>query len=574
MKSFALYLPLARRRRKLLLSAALLVLADVWLSTQLPYLMSIAVGTAIDAGDAAGVRALLIRMLAFALGSAALGFIGSVLVARAAQRFGDDLRNRLFSTVMEMPYTQSARLETGALITRVMSDTQILSQFLAFLVQSVWRPLIILLLSLWHIGRLGGNLAAWIAAIATLLVVMFLLLRRLTPWFQEIQIHFEKVNSLLKRALSALRAVKAWNRAPWEEARFAGDNDRLLALNLRIQSFMAVVNPLLMLLVNGAVVIVLAVSGGRVRAGAVGISSVMAIVIYVQQMMMCVISLGQLFEMTARTGVSADRIGEIMRDAAPFSSGSAPVPESPLSLRLENASFAYAPGGPDVLHDLTLEPTRWRSTCIVGPTGSGKTTLCLLLARFIDPTAGRAALNGRDLADYDRAALRRRIALVPQTAELAPVSVAENIAYGLPDVPREEIVRAAKLAQADGFIARLPEGYDTPVLQNGASLSGGQRQRILIARALVRRPSILILDDCCTAMDTRTERALRAALREECPDMAVISVSQRLACAAEMDRMLLLVNGRLQAEGTHAELMAQSLVYRELYESQHSEVIA
>lgn len=573
MKRFSFFRPWISRQRGRLLLAVALVMVDVWMSTQLPYLMSVTVDSAINAADALALRGLMIRMIAFALGSALVGFIGSVLVARAAQRFGDDLRRAFIDRVMHMSYIQSAQYGSGVLITRMISDIQIISQFMAFMIQSIWRPFVVMTLSLWQIARLGGSLLAWLVAIAALMVLMFFAMRRLTPWFKEIQTHFEKVNSLIKRTLESLRAVKVWNREPWEEKRFAGENDRLLSLNLRIQTFMAFINPFLMLLVNCAVVAVLLVGGRRVGAGKTNVGNVLAIIIYVQQMMMCVISLGQLFEMATRTGVSARRVEEVMAvESAPAASGAA-FPEQAPELRLEAARFAYGPDSPEILRGLDMTFPAGKRVCVAGPTGSGKTTLCLALAGFIAPTRGRVTAGGRSLGEFEPHALRRGVVMVPQVTELAPVSVAENIAYGLDGVTREDIIWAAKLSQADGFISQMPHGYDEPVLQNGASLSGGQRQRIAIARALVRRPKVLILDDCCTAMDIPTEQALRDALREHCPDMSVISVSQRLTNAADFDDIYVLADGKVESEGRHDALLKKSQIYRELFASQDSGVI-
>ena len=573
MKQFTFFLQWAKQQYRNLLLAILLVFIDVWLSVQLPYLMSVTISQSLGAGDVDAVRLQILRMLLFAFGSSVFGFISSVLTARAAQRFGNDLRSAFFTKVMSMPFVVSLRFESGILITRLTGDIQILSQYLAFLVQSVWRPLVILSLSLWNMGRLGSNLPVWIAVIAALLVVMFFIMRKLTDWFREIQIHFEKVNSLLKRTLRALRAIKVWSREPWEENRFAAENDRLLTLNIRIQSFMAVVNPLLMLIVSFSIIAVLMVSGEHIHNGSTTVGNVLALIIYAQQLMLCVVSLGQLFELTVRTGVSAKRVAAVLDVDSTFASGNASVPEGPAPLCVDSVSFAYSQESPEIIHDVNLCVQPGKDICIVGPTGSGKTTLCMLLARIIDPSSGSINLGDTCLQDYALHGLRRKIAYVPQVAELAPVSIAENIAYGFEGATKEDIVLAAKAARADDFITKLPNGYEEQVLQNGSSLSGGQRQRIILARALVRRPGILILDDCFTAMDMETERAVRAALKTCFPELTIISVTQRLTSVSQFDRIVVISDGRVVSEGDHESLMSTSEVYREIYMSQRSEVI-
>lgn len=576
MKLIRFYLKRLKPELRRLIPAAILVLPDVWLSLQLPYLMSIAVGTALNTGNLSDVQTPVLRMLIFSFGSAVLGYCGSVLIARAAQRFGNQLRNELFSSVMELPFTALSKLETGVLITRMVSDTQVTSRFLAFLIQSVWRPLIVLAFCLTQIARLGSNAYMWASVIAVLLCVMYFVMSRLSPWFTEIQIHIEKVNTLLKKTLGALRSVKAWNREPWEKGRFAEDNNRLFDLNIRIQSFMAVVNPLLMLLVNFAVMLVLLTQSRNAGHGTTSIENVMALIIYIQQMMMCVISLGQIFEMTTRTAVSVQRLDEMfdLGEGEGMRSGSRTVPEADASLQLDGLSFSYASDSPQILRDITVHFPAGSSTCLIGSTSAGKTTLCLLLARFMEPSAGTILFNGVDLAEYDPHALRQKLVLVPQSTELAPASIADNIAYGLKGLSRDDIVQAAKIACADTFISQMQHGYDEMVTQEGSSLSGGQKQCIAIARALVRRPSVLILDDCCTAMDVTTERRLRKSLAEHCPHMTVISVSQRLCCTDLFDRMMVLSGGRISATGNHEQLMEQSELYKNLYLSQSGEVLS
>ncbi len=360
-----------------------------------------------------------------------------------------------------------------------------------------------------------------------------------------------------------------FNRFDYEAQRFDDANANLTGLGVTAARSMASILPLMFILMNGSVVLVLWLGGFQVNAGSMKVGDIVAFVNYFLQILQSMTMVSWLFTAGVRAKTSVDRIGEVF--AAPQDM---PDPESPLrplpkgEIRMRDVAFTYPGQAAPVLEDISFAVAPGQTAAIIGSTGSGKTSLVNLIPRFYDVSAGQVLVDGADVREFSQNELRARIAVVPQQAVLFSGTVRDNLRWGKPDAGDEELLWAAGIAQAAEFIARMPQGLDTWIGQGGVNLSGGQKQRMAIARALVRRPAVLILDDSTSAVDMETERRIRGGLREACRGMTVVLIAQRIHSVMEADTILVMDGGRIAAQGAHGELLRASPIYRDIYRSQ------
>ena len=363
--------------------------------------------------------------------------------------------------------------------------------------------------------------------------------------------------------------VKAYVREEYEEDRFRQANDDLMHTSLRVQKLMAILNPLLMIVMNFSVVAIILLGGFQVEARAMEVGQVMAAVTYVTQILMSIMMVSTMFQSISRARASAARIREVL-DTLPAIADGDKHAESGEAGRVEfcSVSFRYAGAARPVLEDITLDIRPGELVAVLGATGAGKTTLCSLIPRFYDPESGQIRIDGIDARDYPLGELRRKIAFVLQKSELFSGTIADNIRWGNPDATDEEVEAAARTAQADDFIRGFQDGYQTVIGEKGASLSGGQKQRLSIARAILKKPEILLFDDSTSALDLGTEARLQEALRQKLQHTTVIMVAQRVASVRQADRIVVLEGGKIAACGRHEELLKTSAVYRDICASQ------
>jgi ATP-binding cassette subfamily B protein len=571
MKKLDYFLTYAFRRKKYIAAALLLLLGDVAVTSVMPLLMSRVVDQGVLTGSIETVKSVTLVMALVAFGGCLVAFGFSAVLAVFSHRVSNDMRKDLFRRVHSLSFGQTDRFSSGALLTRIMSDTQIATQFGSAFFQMLLKPLLLFCSGFGLTLMISGHYA-WVFAVFIPLqaVILFLFMKRLTPLFLKIQLRIEKINSLIQETLGNLRLIRSYIHEDAENLQFKGENDDLLGLNLKIQYTLAVMNPLIMLIINLVLIAILAVSGQLVRSGATEIGRVIAAIMYIQQIMMSLMMMGQIYQAAAKAAVSCERLEEISRMEPEVPDGTLELSGPFVSLECENVGYAFPetpPGAPPALEGISLSLSPGGMIGITGPTAAGKSVLVSLLARFRLPSSGAVRINGTDLREVSSASLRSLVTVVLQENDVSSGTIADNIRYGL-DASNEEVRAAAAAAQADAFITALPEGYDTPVAQKGASLSGGQKQCIALARALLRRPQVLILDDCTSSLDLVTESRFHAALRQLLPDTALIVVSQRLPAILKADRILLLEEGRLSAAGTHRELLEKSEHYREICRAQ------
>ena len=574
MKHLRYYLPYVRKYIGWVFPALLFLAGDVWVATAMPWYMSEIVDHGVLAGSMETIRSLGWRMAFLALAGSLFAFLTAAITSILAQKINNDMRKRLFSRVHSLSFGQTDHLSPGTLVTRVMSDTQIVTQFGAAMLQMLLKPLALFVfgfIMMWIISRTYALVFA--AVIPVQIVLMLLFVRRLNPLFTRIQLRMEKLNSRIQEALSSLRLIKVYLHQKEEAAAFRTENTDLMHLNLRIQYLLAIMNPLIMLLINVLLLVIIFVGGQLVRSGASETGRVIAAIMYVQQIMMSLMMMGQIYQVTAKAAVSCRRLEEIDRLTPRLPEGETPLQQPVHSLCCREITFSYPGAARPALTDIDLDLTIGGFTALVGPTGSGKSTLAFLLARYCAATEGTVLLNDRDILQWTGSSVGRRVVMVLQKSALCTGTIADNIRYGLADATDEDVRHAAEIAQADRFISALPQGYDTPVAQQGASLSGGQKQCVALARALLRNPEVLILDDSTSSLDMITELRFRTALRQAFPQLTLVVIAQRIATVEQADQILLLEEGRIAARGTHRQLLEHPL-YQNMARSQQAEAEA
>lgn len=535
----------------------------------------------VDHGIARGDLPQIIHLGIWMVGLGSLGIIAGMtctyFAVLAAQGFGSDLRHALFQKVQSLSFGNLDKLESGALITRLTNDVTQVQEAVLLLLRIMVRVPLLLIGSLIMAILTSSFLALlFLPLIPVVLTVLLVIVNKTYPMFGEVQHRLDNLNTVLQENLSGVRVVKAFARSHYERERFDTANDHLIAQNIGAARFSAVPMPVIMLALNAGIVAVLWLGGQRVSVGTLQVGQIIAFINYLMQTLMSLMMVSMLLVRISRAQASAERIGEVM-ESQPLVEN--PVnPQRPATIRgqvaFENVSFSYN-GTDPVLKNISFVASPGKTVAILGATGAGKSSLVQLVPRFYDVTAGRVTLDGVDVRAIDEDTLRGTVAMALQESILFSGTIRDNIRYGRPDASEEEVKTAARAAQADEFITRFPDGYDTLVGQRGVNLSGGQKQRIAIARALLLHSPVLILDDSTSAVDVQTESRIQAALFKEHRGQTRLIVAQRISTVRNADQILVLDEGELVAQGTHDELLVSSRVYREIYESQaESGVIA
>ncbi|MBE6588732.1 MAG: ABC transporter ATP-binding protein [Ruminococcaceae bacterium] len=507
------------------------------------------------------------------------GFFGTFCAytsARAAQSFGHDLRRDAYRRVMSLSLEQTDSFTTGSLVTRMTNDVTMIVEFVEMITRHFVRAPVFFVGGTVMLLMLNVNFGViLLCALPVLAVTIFLVLRRAIPMYSVIQKKLDNVNSVVQENVSGARVVKAYVCEDFENERFDRANDELCSVNYRVLKLMAIVTPVLHVVQNGAVIALLYIGAIDLNAGIGGMSTgtVMAGVTYVTQVVNSIMMATMMFQSISRAMASAKRVREVLHTEPVIVGGSETGRGSDVIVRMKNVSFRYPETKSDVLHDINLEVRRGETLAIIGATGCGKTSLVNLIPRFYDATEGEVEIDGVSIRSYDLRALRHKMGYVLQKSELFSDTVANNIRWGDPTASDEDIREAARIAQADDFIMSFREGYDSFVAEKGASLSGGQKQRLSIARALTRKPELLIMDDSTSALDLATEARLRAALREHLKETTVILIAQRIASVRHADRIAVIEGGTIIDCAPHDELLMRCETYREIYNSQMKESV-
>ena len=561
-----------KKYRLYCLLAPLFMLGEIAMDMWQPAMMAIIVDKGVLGGNIDLIWEMGIWMLLLVIFGGTCGILCGVFASIAAQNFGNDVRKDLFSRIMNFSFQQTDQFTTGSLITRITNDVSRVEQMVMMSVRSVVRCTVMFFGGIYML-YLQSPRFALVAACGLPVIAAFVIffLRKVSPLFTIIQQKLDQINCIVQENIAGARVVKAYVKEAQALALFSKANDQLCIVNLRAQTALAFLNPCVNIVLNICTVVVLYIGGITIQTdGNITPGQVMASITYLSMILMRIIFMANIFQTFTRSSASWKRIREVLETKPAQKSGTY-VSEKGHQGEIEfrNVSFSY-PDAPDnpVLKNVSFQIEPGQTVAVIGSTGSGKSSLVHLIPRFYDTTGGEVLVDGINVRDYPMEVLRDKIGIVQQKSELFSRSIEENITWGTPNADPEEIRRAARLAQAEDFIQNTPNGYQTHVTESGHSLSGGQKQRISIARAMLKRPEILILDDAASALDLKTEAALQASFNRELEGTTKLIVAQRVASVKNADKILVLDDGQLSARGTHEELLKTSPVYGEICRSQ------
>ena len=560
-----------RPYRRQLLWVVALQSAQAVLGLYLPRLNARIIDEGVVTGDTGFIWRMGALMLLCTLGQVVLTIVAVYIGSKVAMAYGRDVRRDLFDRVTGFSAREVGTLGAPSLITRITNDVQQVQMLVQMsLTMIVSAPI-------WAIGGVIMAMRedvglSWLlfTSIPILLLIVGNIIRLMVPEFQRMQDRIDGLNRVLREQITGMRVVRAFVREPQEAVRFAEANDAVTESALRSGRLMSFMFPTAIAMTNFASVAVVWFGSNRVASGDMQVGAMVAYITYLVQILMSVMMSTFIASMWPRASVSADRIIEVLDTPSSVVAPATPVTSMPqrATVQFIGASFGYPGAESDVLHDITFTCLPGQTTAIIGSTGSGKTTLLGLVPRLFDVTGGRVLVNGVDVRELDPTRLGERIGLVPQKPYLFSGSVASNLRYGRPEATEDEMWHALEVAQAADFVRAMPGGLEASIVQGGSNVSGGQRQRLAIARALVRRPDIYLFDDSFSALDVATDARLRAALRPETRDAAVLLVGQRVATIRHADQILVLEDGRIVGLGSHDELLAGCATYQEIVESQ------
>ena len=523
-------------------------------------------GKNMDIIIASGVLMILFLIIGGSCGIAASAFGGI-----ASQSFARDLRVDAFKKVMGLSFQQTDKFTTGSLVTRLTTDITAVQQMVEFMLRGVVRVFLLFFGGIIMMLTLNVKFGLiLVIALPIEIVIMIMILKKANPFFTIVAGKLDNVNSVVQENVTGARVVKAYVRESYEQERFDTANTELMQSNLRVATLTAILQPMLMIILNISVVAVIMIGGLQVEAQEMHVGEVMAAITYLTQVLHGVMMLSMMFQTAARAAASAKRINEILETEPVIVSGESTGQFSQRgAVSFKNVSFSY-PGtiGRPVIENLSLDIKPGESIAILGATGSGKSSLVNLIPRFYDPTEGSVSVDGTDVKEFSLDELRRKVGIVLQKSELFSGSVKDNLIWGDKNASDEDIQNAASIAQADEFIQKMPDAYKNRIAEKGASLSGGQKQRLSIARAVLKKPEILILDDSTSALDLSTESKLRAQLDEQMDNTTLIIIAQRIASVKTCDRIAVLDHGRLCGCDTHENLLKSCSVYKDIYDSQ------
>lgn len=554
----------------LLLSTAV----QVYTTLRLPALMANIINDGIVPGNTDYIWGVGLRMIAIAVVSAAAAFTSSYLSARVGSNYARDIRMAIFTKVINFNVLDMKDFSTASLLTRTTNDVnQVQSATIMMLSLMLRAPLFCIIAITMAIQTAPDMSWIILVGVAAILGTVILIMSLIIPKFKIFQNMIDRITLITRENLTGLRVIRAFNNEELEKKKFKKTNDGLTKLLIFIDKILELQNPLINIIFNGTTLLCSWIGISLLTKDFAYLGNMTAFAQYVTFVMMSFLMMSILFVVLPRANVSANRINEVLTRKLSISwrEDTLGTPDREPSVEFRNVSFSY-PGAPeDVIDNVSFKAVAGKTTAFIGSTGSGKSTLVNLVPRFYEATEGEILINGIRIKDYSKEDLMKHIGFVPQRGTLFAGTVKSNIKFGAPNATDEQVRKAAKIAQADSFIEKMPNKYNAHIAQGGTNVSGGQKQRLSIARAICKNPDIFVFDDSFSALDMKTDLKLRDALKEITSTSVVLIVAQRVSTIKDAEQIIVLDDGKVVGKGTHFELLRKCKVYREIVKSQFSD---
>lgn len=544
---------------------------EVLMEILIPYVTASIIDKGIEAGNMQKVCLYGAVMLILAFFSLFFGIQAGRYAASASSGFACNLRESMYANIQTFSFSNIDKYSTAGLVTRMTTDVTNLQNAYQMILRIAVRAPLMLLCSMCMCFIINVKLSLiFLAALVFLAFVLFYIMRRTMPVFDEVFGKYDDLNASVQENVSGIRVVKAFVREDYENEKFSKAADNLYQLFVKAESMLAFNNPVMMLAIYGCIISLSWFGAHYITDGVLTTGSLTSLFSYVMSMMMSLMMLSMIFVMITLSTASARRIAEVLTEKADLSNPPAPsasIPDG--SIDFHHVNFSYKNGtGEDTLHDIDLHIKSGETIGIIGGTGCGKSSLVNLISRLYDATEGTVCVGGKDVRSYDMEALRNQVSVVLQKNVLFSGTILDNLRWGKEDATEEECIEACRQACADDFIARFPDKYNTWIEQGGSNVSGGQKQRLCIARALLKKPKILILDDSTSAVDTATDTKIRQAFAVHIPGTTKLIISQRISSVRDADRILVLEDGQINGFDTHENLLKSNAIYQEIYDVQ------
>ena len=554
------------------------VTVEVFLEVLLPTLMALVIDNGVETGDMNYVMKMGLIMLVVAMLSLAAGTLSGVFAAKASMGFGRNLRRGMFDNIQDFAFRNIDHFSTAGLVTRMTTDVTNVQNAYQMLVRMFVRAPIMMISALIMCVKINARISlVFLAALVFLGLVLSFVIRRAFPLFNEMFRGYDSLNASVQENLTGIRVVKAYVREDHENDKFCKATDRLKNLSVHAEKLVIMNQPVMQLTVYTCILLISWIGAKMIVVnGTMTTGELMSLFTYTMQILMSLMMMSMVFVMVTMASSSAKRIAEVLDEKSTLHN-----PENPVyqvedgSIEFDHVNFAYSENETKeereekcVLADINFQIHSGETIGIIGGTGSSKSTLVQLIPRLYDVLDGSVRVGGRDVREYDIETLRNEVSMVLQKNVLFSGTILDNLRWGNKEATEEECRHACELAQASEFIDKMPDGYETFIEQGGSNVSGGQKQRLCIARALLKKPKILILDDSTSAVDTKTDALIRKAFREEIPATTKIIIAQRISSIEDANRILVLDQGRISGMGTHEELLETNEIYRDIYRLQ------
>lgn len=560
-----------RQYKRASIATPVFMILEVLMETMIPFLMASIIDDGVNAGDMGHIyRVGGVMVVAAAFGLLA-GVAGGRYGAKASTGFARNLRQAMFYKIQDFSFANIDKYSTAGLVTRLTTDVTNIQNAYQMTLRMFTRAPASLLCAMIMAFRINMRLASiYLIAVVLLGCVLFFIMNHATKYFQQAFPKYDDMNASVQENVSAIRVVKAYVREEHETSKFRKTSENIYRIFVKAECNLVYNAPLMQFTVYTCILLISWIGAKMIVADSLTTGEMMSLLTYCMNILMSLMMLSMVFVMISMSTASARRISEVLNETSDLKN-----PENPLrevadgSICFRHVDFAYKKESQEpVLRDINLDICSGETIGIIGGTGSAKTSLVNLISRLYDVTAGAVLVGGRDVREYDMEVLRNQVSVVLQNNVLFSGSILDNLRWGNRYASREECEEACRLACADEFISKFPQGYDTHIEQGGSNVSGGQKQRLCIARALLKKPKVLILDDSTSAVDTATDAKIRRAFREELPETTKLIIAQRITSVQDADHIIVMDEGRIHGFGTHEELLAGNEIYREVYESQ------